>query len=76
MARDGTSTILQASRTICRMAGLFGLARFGARTSPAFMAAVQALVIACQAFEALDDQPGEIDETAPLGVEDEAPPEG
>jgi hypothetical protein len=33
-------------------------------------------VAACQAFEALDDYPGQIDQTPPTGVEDEPPAEG
>lgn len=65
MARrvDGTSSIIAASRWICRMVGRFGAARFGANTTPEFQAAVVALVIACQAWEALDDFPGEVDHT-------------
>ena len=39
-------------------------------------AAVVALVAACQAFEALDDYPGQIDQTVPTGVEDEPPAAG
>lgn len=72
MARriDGTSTILNAARTICRMEGRFGLSRFGARTNPTFQAAVAALVIACKLFEAADNYAGEIDEIAPDGPED------
>lgn len=67
---DGTSSILEASRWICRIAGRFGTSAFGAATSDEFRAAVDALVIACNAFTALDDHPGEIDESLPLGKED------
>lgn len=74
--RDGTSSILAASRIICRMVGLFGVARFTARTSPQFGAAVAALVGACQLWESLDDYPGEIDQTLPTGSEDGTPAEG
>jgi hypothetical protein len=72
MARvvDGVSTIYRAARTICRVVGRFGIAGLVARTTPEFTAAVQGLVIACQAFEALDDQPLEIDRNPPLGSED------
>lgn len=72
MARDGSSTILESTRTICRMVGLYGTRGIAAATAgtPAFVAAVVALVAACQAFEALDDHPGEIDHTPPLGPED------
>lgn len=67
MARNvrGTSSILAASRWICRIVGRFGVVRFTADTSPEFGAAVTALVLACQAFDALDDYPGEVDHTAP-----------
>lgn len=73
MARsiDGTSSILKFSRGICRMVGRFGVVGFGSKTTPAFQAAVVALVAACQAFEALEDQPGEIDIGGGDGPEDE-----
>jgi len=45
------------------MVGRFGTARFTAQTTPEFGAAVEALVLACQAFDALDDFPGEADHT-------------
>ena len=67
---DGTSSILKAARVICRMVGLFGVARLGANTSPAFAAAVSTFVLACQALEALDDQPYVRDRTAPFAAED------
>lgn len=60
---NGVSTILYASRLICRMVGRFGTAQFIVETTPEFGAAVSALVAACQAFEALDDYPGEADHT-------------
>ena len=65
MARqvNGTSSIIAASRWICRMVGRFGVARFTANTTPEFGAAVTALVLACMAWEALDDFPGEVDHT-------------
>jgi hypothetical protein len=66
----GTSSILGASRVICRMVGRFGTARFALATTPQFAAAVVALVAACQAFEALDNEPGQIDGSAPDGPED------
>lgn len=75
MARqvNGTSSILSGSRLICRMVGRFGVARFTANTTPEFGAAVAALVVACQAFEALDNYAGQIDKVAPDGPEDELP---
>lgn len=78
MARDGTSTILEASRKICKMVATFGVVRFAQRTTPEFGAAVSALVAACNAFEALDDFPGEIDQTIPIrpGEDVFVPPPG
>ena len=72
MARtvNGVSTILKASRLICRIVSRFGTAGLGVETTPAFVAAVTALVSACHAFEALDDYPGEIDHTPPYGYGD------
>lgn len=72
MARtiDGTSSILQFSRGICRIVGRFGTVRFGNKTTPEFEAAVAALVLACQAFDALEDAPGEIDIGGGDGPED------
>lgn len=75
MARtvDGVSTVLRGARLICRMVGRFGTAGLAARTTPAYTAAVIAFVTACQVFEALDDEPGEIDNNAPYGTEDFMP---
>jgi hypothetical protein len=71
-ARTGASSILEASRKICRMVGLYGTSGFQALTEDeVFTAAVAALAAACQAFEALDDYPGQIDRTAPIGAGDE-----
>lgn len=63
---DGSSTIIQSTRRICRMVGKYGIGGITAATNstPAFAAAVVALVAACQVWEALDDYPGEIDQTA------------
>ncbi len=66
MARTGTSSIIQAVRFICRMVAIYGASDLATRTTPAFKAAVDALVLACAAFEALDDQPGQIDGTPPI----------
>jgi hypothetical protein len=70
MPRTGTSTIIDAARLICRMVGQYGAWDLEASTSPAFRLAVDALVVACNAFEAADDYPGEIDTTTPSGPED------
>jgi len=67
---DGWSTIYHASRVICRMVGRFGTVGVARGGTPEFVAAVAALVVACQAFEALDDQPFEVDQNAPAGKED------
>lgn len=67
--RTGTSTVIQAARVICRMQR-YGLYDLEAATSPAFKAAVVALQLACTAWEALDDYPGEIDATVPIAGED------
>lgn len=76
-SRNGASSIIAATRTICRMVGLYGVGGLQQRTGhPVFVAAVQTLVMACQAWEALDDYPGEIDQTLPTGVGDEPPAEG
>lgn len=66
MARsvNGVSTILRMSHIICRMVGRFGTAALATQTTPELTAAVLVLVSACQAFEALDDYPGQVDHTA------------
>jgi hypothetical protein len=74
--RTGGSSIIYATRIICRMVGKYGTFGIAQKTTPAFTAAVVALVAACQAWEALDDYPGEIDQTAPTGSEDDEPAEG
>ena len=76
MARTGTSTIIQASRKICRMVAIYGASDLATVTTPAMAAAVTALVVACQAFEALDDHPAEIDNIAPLRPGEDGPPFG
>lgn len=73
-SRTGTPTIYQAAKKICRMVNLYGAADLVARTTPEFGAAVTALVVACTAFNLLDDQPFQIDFIAPLGPEDVGPP--
>jgi hypothetical protein len=62
---DGSSTIIASTRRICRMVGKYGTGGIISATSghPAFAAAVVALVAACQVWEALDDFPGEVDQT-------------
>lgn len=60
---NGVQTILKAARLICRMVGRFGTGALGPWTTPEFVAAVEALNVACLALEALDDYPGKIDRT-------------
>jgi hypothetical protein len=63
---NGVSTILSASRVICRMVGVYGTTALAAATTAELAAAVQTLRTACLAFDALDDQAGEIDAVAPI----------
>ena len=74
MARTGTPTIIKLSRKICSIATQYGAFDLEAKTSPAFKLAVDALIVACHAFEALHNYPGEIDYVAPDGPEDPGPP--
>jgi hypothetical protein len=67
---------MQAARTICRMVGLYGAGDLSSRTTPEFAAAAFALSAACLAFEALDDQPGEHDNTGTIRVGEDGPPAG
>lgn len=71
---DGVSSILEGTRLICRMVGRFGTGALAARTTPELATAVAALVVACQVYEALDDQPGEIDNVAPIRAGEDGPP--
>jgi len=73
MARTGVPTIIASARVICRMVGVYGASGMAAATTPEFAAAVLALVAACNAFTALDDNPAEIDRTTPYGPEDLPP---
>lgn len=71
-SRTGTPTIIKLSRRICKLKAVWGGSDLEASTSPAFRAAVDALVVACLAFEALDNYPAQIDRIAPHGPEDTA----
>lgn len=68
--RTGTSTVLRLVHKICQIVGKFGAADLTSRTNSTYAAAVAALIVACHAFEALDDNPYQIDRTAPRGPED------
>lgn len=74
MARTGTPTIIKLARKICQIVGTYGAFDLEAKTSTAYKLAVDALVVACHAFEAADNYPGEIDYVAPQGPEDPGPP--
>jgi hypothetical protein len=65
-SRTGTSSIIQLTRKICTMVNVYGASDLASRTTTQFATAVTALVAACTAFEALDDQPGQIDHTTPI----------
>lgn len=74
MARtvNGVSSLIQATRWICRIVGRFGVHAMSTATTPEFAAALTALVAACHAWEALDpDYPGQIDHSGG-GSEDSA----
>lgn len=73
-SRTGSPTIIALARKICRLQAVWGASDLVARTTPEFGAAVAALAAACLAFEALDEQPAQIDSVAPFGVEDFGPP--
>lgn len=73
-SKTGTPTIIKLARRICKVRALWGASDLQAKTSPGFRAAVDALAIACAAFEALDDYPAQIDRTTPYGPEDLPPP--
>ncbi len=69
-SKTGTPTVIHLVRKICKVVTLLGVADLAAKTTPEFKTAVLALVAACQAFEALDDQPAQIDNTGGRGPED------
>lgn len=64
--KTGSPSIIRLSRKICKLVAIYGAGNLATTATPEFAAAVSALVIACQAFEALDDQPGQIDSTTPI----------
>lgn len=72
-SRTGTSTIYYLAKKICKMVATYGAIDLSSRTSPEFATAVNALVAACHAFEALDNFPFQVDRTAPDGPEDSLP---
>ena len=72
-SRTGTSTIYYLTKKICKMVAIYGATDLASRTTEEFALAVQALVAACHAFEALDNFPFQVDRTGPTGPEDALP---
>lgn len=62
-SKTGTPTIIKLVRRICKIRAIYGAGDLETRTTAEFAAAVAALQLACAAFEALDDFPGQIDNT-------------
>lgn len=62
--RTGLSTILRAAKQICRTASRLNSIPVITSLNPAFGAAVETIVTACEALRALDNFPGEIDSSA------------
>jgi len=69
-SRTGTPLIIALVRKICRLVSVYGASDLSAKTTPEFRSAVMALMAACAAFEALDDQPAQVDNTGARGPED------
>lgn len=72
-SRTGTSTVISLARHICRVVRKFHVADLAVIATPELAAAVAALVVACEAFDASDDFAGQIDKTAPIEDIDIAP---
>lgn len=69
-SKTGTPTIIKLARKICKLVTIWGASDLEARTSPEFQLAIEALMVACHAFEIADDYPGQVDSSTPLGPED------
>lgn len=59
--RTGVSSILKGVRLICRVAEKFNTVAYVNTVNPQLAVAIQAVVTACAGLRALDDFPGEID---------------
>jgi hypothetical protein len=69
--RTGKMVILLLARQICRKVGRYGTSGVVAFTgSAALGTALEAVRVACMAWEAGDNYPGEVDDVAPDGPED------
>lgn len=53
-SRTGTTTIIRLMRKICKLVIVFGASDLAARTTPGVREAIDLLVAACLAWEALD----------------------
>lgn len=73
-SKTGTPSIIRLSRKICQIVGVYGAGNLATVTTPEMAAAVFALVAACHAFEALDDFPGQIDNSTPIRPGEDGPP--
>lgn len=71
--RTGSTTIIRLSRHICRLVRRFGAGDLALMATPELATAVTALVVACTAFDLIDDFPGEIDRSFPQEDIDETP---
>lgn len=65
-SKTGSGSVIRLSRKICKLVAIYGVGDLSTKATPAFSTAIAALVAACMAFEALDDQPGQIDSTEPI----------
>lgn len=72
--RTGSKSIIRFARKICRLRAVYGAGDLATVATPEFAEAVAVLEIACAAFEALDNAPGEIDNVAPLRPGEDGPP--
>lgn len=73
-SKTGTPTIIRLVRKICRVRTIFGAGDLATKTTAEYAAAVAALAVACAAFEALDDFPGQIDSTSPIRAGEDIEP--
>lgn len=72
-SKTGTPTIIALTRKICKMVAVYGAGNLASTTTPEYATAVFALVAACQAFEALDDFPAQIDSSGPIREGEDIP---
>lgn len=73
MAKTGTPSIIRLARKICVLVGVYGASDLATKGTPEMRNAVLALVAACQAFDAIDDYPAQIDHTTPIRAGEDLP---